>query len=45
MATNSRTIPTVIFTLGLGLAAGCVMDAEYLFWDNQEFLKEIGLGK
>ena len=22
-----------------------VMDAEYLFWDNQEFLKEIGLGK
>ena len=22
-----------------------VMDAEYLFWDNQEFMKEIGLGK
>jgi hypothetical protein len=33
MAANSRTIPTVIFTLGLGL------------WDNQEFMKEIGLGK
>jgi len=22
-----------------------VMDAEYLFWDNQEFMKEIGLGR
>ena len=22
-----------------------VMDEEYLFWDNQEFMKEIGLGK
>ncbi len=22
-----------------------VMDSEYLFWDNQEFMKEIGLGK
>ncbi len=22
-----------------------VMDAEYLFWDNQEFMKQIGLGK
>jgi hypothetical protein len=22
-----------------------VMDEEYLFWDNQEFMKEIGLGR
>jgi len=22
-----------------------IMDAEYLFWDNQEFMKQIGLGK
>jgi hypothetical protein len=22
-----------------------VMDEEYLFWDNQEFMKKIGLGK
>ena len=22
-----------------------VMDAEYLFWDNQEFMRQIGLGK
>ena len=22
-----------------------VMDEEYLFWDNQEFMKQIGLGK
>jgi hypothetical protein len=22
-----------------------IMDEEYLFWDNQEFMKEIGLGK
>jgi hypothetical protein len=21
------------------------MDEEYLFWDNQEFMKQIGLGK
>ena len=24
---------------------GSVMNEEYLFWDNQEFMKEIGLGK
>jgi hypothetical protein len=22
-----------------------VMDEEYLMWDNQEFMKQIGLGK
>jgi hypothetical protein len=22
-----------------------VMNEEYLFWDNQEFMREIGLGK
>jgi hypothetical protein len=31
-------------TIGHWTAQG-VMDAEYLFWDNQEFMKQIGLGK
>jgi len=29
----------------LGHWKGDVMDEEYLFWDNQEFMKQIGLGK
>jgi SnoaL-like polyketide cyclase len=31
-------------TIGHWTSQG-VMDAEYLFWDNQEFMKQIGLGK
>jgi len=31
-------------TIGHWTKAG-VMDEEYLFWDNQEFMKEIGLGQ
>ena len=29
----------------IGHWKGGVMDEEYLFWDNQEFMKQIGLGK
>lgn len=29
----------------IGHWANGVMNEEYLFWDNQEFIKEIGLGK
>ena len=29
----------------IGHWKGSTMDAEYLFWDNQEFMKEIGLGQ
>ena len=29
----------------IGHWTGGVMNEEYLFWDNQEFMKEIGLGK
>ena len=28
-----------------GVNEGSIMNEEYLFWDNQEFMKEIGLGK
>lgn len=30
-------------TIGHWTKAG-VMDEEYLFWDNQDFMKQIGLG-
>jgi hypothetical protein len=29
----------------IGHWKGGVMDEEYLFWDNQEFMKQIGIGK
>jgi hypothetical protein len=32
-------------TLKGGIIVGGVMDEEYLFWDNQAFMKQIGLGQ
>jgi hypothetical protein len=29
----------------IGHWKGGMMDEEYLFWDNQEFMKQIGIGK
>ena len=49
-AGNGATIPPTgkSFTLGMvtiGHWKGGTMDHEWLFWDNQEFLKQIGLAK
>jgi len=48
---DGKTIPPTgkaykiqMATIGHWTKAG-VMDEEYLFWDNQEFMKQIGLGK
>ena len=41
---TGKTFKLQMSTIGHWNPQG-VMDAEYLFWDNQEFMKQIGLGK
>lgn len=47
---EGKTIPATgkayrIKMVTVGHWSGGTMDAEYLFWDNQAFMKQIGLGK
>jgi SnoaL-like polyketide cyclase len=48
---EGKTIPPTGKAYKISMATFChwnsqgLMDEEYLFWDNQEFMKEIGLGK
>jgi hypothetical protein len=44
IAPTGKAYKIQMATLGHWKADG-TMDEEYLFWDNQEFMKEIGLGK
>jgi hypothetical protein len=41
---TGKAYKTRVATFASGNDQG-VMDEEYLFWDNQEFMKQIGLGK
>ena len=47
---DGKSIPPTGKRFAIGMATishwhGTTMDHEWLFWDNQEFIKQIGLGQ